>query len=242
MKLNRSQLSFLITLFSMSLMVLALYNIHLGAKEKGEYIIELSLLEDEELEKMLEEEKKAEQEKDQPSQSKSNLAVNEASKPSFGKPEPLKTLEELQEEQETSSNSSEEIDFLNSTTGYGASLKKLSKQREEAKQKLGELEAKKTKSTSYSKRNTTVSYSLVDRSHYDLPIPVYTCIEGGKIVINILVDSNGYVIQAEVNKKSSNTLNGCLVDNAITYALLARFNPRAGDNQKGTITYLFQEK
>lgn len=242
MKLNRSQLSFLITFFSMSLIVLALYNIHLGAKEKGEYVVELTLLNDEELEKLLEEEKKAEKEIDQPSQSKSNLAVNEASKPSFGKPEPLKTLEELMENNETSSTSDEESDYLNSTNGYGASLKKLSKQREEAKQKLGELEAKKTKSTSYSKRNTTVSYSLVDRNHYELPIPVYTCIEGGKIVINIIVDASGYVTEAEVNKKSSNTLNGCLVENAITYALLARFNSSKELNQKGTITYLFQGK
>ena len=146
------------------------------------------------------------------------------------------------ENDETSSTSDEESDYLNSTNGYGASLKKLSKQREDAKQKLGELEAKKTKSTSYSKRNTTVSYSLVDRNHYELPIPVYTCIEGGKIVINILVDASGYVTEAEVNKKSSNTLNGCLVENAITYALLARFNSSKELNQKGTITYLFQGK
>ena len=242
MKLNRSQLSFLITFFSMSLMVLALYNIHLGAKEQEEYIIELTLLDDEELEKLLEEENKANKELDQPSQSKSNLAVNEASKPSFGNPEPLKTLEELKEDLESSSTSDEETDFLNSTTGYGANLQKLAKQREEAKQKLGELEAKKTKNTSNFKRRTTVSYSLVDRTHSDLPLPVYTCIEGGKIVINILVDRSGYVIEAEVNKKSSNTLNGCLVENAITYALLARFNPSDVDNQKGTITYLFQGK
>ncbi|MEB8328573.1 hypothetical protein OO009_04330 [Flavobacteriaceae bacterium KMM 6897] len=242
MKLNRSQLSLLITFFSMSLMVLALYNIHLGTKEKGEYIVELTLLDDEELEMLLEEEKKAAKELEESGQPKSNLAVNEASKPTFGKPEPLKTLEELRDDQETASNSDEETDFLNSTKGYGASLQKLSKQREEAKQKIGELDAKKTKSTSYSKRNTTVSYSLIDRNHYDLPIPVYTCIEGGKIVINILVDNNGSVIDAEVNKKSSNTLNGCLVENAITYALKARFNSGSGENQKGTITYLFQEK
>lgn len=242
MKLNRSQLSFLITFFSMSLMVLSLYNIHLGSKEKGEYIVELTLLDDEELELLLEEELKEAKELEQTNQIKSNLAVNETSKPSFGKPEPLKTLEELMDDQETASNSDEETDFLNSTTGYGASLQKLSKQREEAKQKLGELEAKKTKSTSYSKRNTTVSYSLIDRNHYDLPIPVYTCIEGGKIVINIIVDNNGYVIEAEVNKRSSNTLNGCLVENAITYAQSAKFNSGTGENQKGTITYLFQEK
>ena len=59
MKLNRSQLSFLITFFSMSLIVLALYNIHLGAKEQGEYVVELTLLNDEELEKLLEEENQA---------------------------------------------------------------------------------------------------------------------------------------------------------------------------------------
>ena len=51
----------------MSLVVLALYNIHLGSKEKGEYVVELTLLDDEELEKLLEEEKKAAKEIDQPS-------------------------------------------------------------------------------------------------------------------------------------------------------------------------------
>lgn len=238
MNLNRSQLSLLITFLSMSLLVLSLYNIHLGSKEEEEYVIELSLAEEELLEKIEEEE--AELQK--PGQSKSNLAYNETAKPSLGNPEPLKTLEELMEEQETASNSDEDTDYLSSETGYGASLKKLARQRQEAKQKIGELEAKKEAPTSFFKRNTTVSYSLLDRNHYDLPIPVYTCIEGGKIVVNIKVNASGNVTEAEVNKKSSNTLNGCLVDNAITYALKARFNAASRAEQRGTITYLFQGK
>jgi outer membrane biosynthesis protein TonB len=241
MNLNRSQLSLLITFLSMSLLVLSLYNIHLGSKEKEEYIIELSLAEEELLEKIIEEEEKAE-EPQNPGQSKSNLAYNETAKPSLGNPEPLKTLEELMDEQETASNSEEDTDYLSSETGYGASLKKLARQRMEAKQKIGELEAKKEAMTSFSKRNTTVSYSLLNRNHYDLPIPVYTCIEGGKIVVNIKVDAFGKVTEAEVNKKSSNTLNGCLVDNAITYALKARFDGASRAEQRGTITYLFQGK
>tara|TARA_R110002020_G_scaffold63170_2_gene168789 strand:- start:162143 stop:162817 length:675 start_codon:yes stop_codon:yes gene_type:complete len=224
----------------MSLLVVSLYNIHLGSKQEEEYEIELSLVEEDMIEEEMEKEPLEESEK--PGQSKSNLAYNETAKPSVGSPEPLQTLEELMEEQETASNSEEDTDYLSSDTGYGASLKKLAKQRQEAKQKIGELEAKKEAPTSFSKRNTTVSYSLIDRTHYDLPIPVYTCIEGGKIVINIIVNSSGNVTEATVNRKSSNTLNGCLVDNAITYALKARFDNASRNDQRGTITYLFQGK
>ncbi len=42
MDLNRSQLSFLITLFSLSILVLLMYNLHLGAEKQEEYVIEMS--------------------------------------------------------------------------------------------------------------------------------------------------------------------------------------------------------
>ncbi|MEM7381043.1 MAG: hypothetical protein AAF361_07575, partial [Bacteroidota bacterium] len=84
--------------------------------------------------------------------------------------------------------------------------------------------------------------SCLGRSGYRLPPPIYTCIEGGKVVINIEVDANGNVIEADFNDKSSSTSNGCLVDNAITYALRARFSSSNLAMQKGTITYLFQSK
>lgn len=243
MNLNRKQLSFLITFFSMALVVLGLYNIHLGQEEKEEYVIELSLLEEEDLEKQIEEELKDMEEMAKADPVKSHIAYNEANKPSFGNPEPLKTLEEIMEEQELSSDSDDPTDYLSSDSEYAARVKELAKRRREKQELLGEKEASKEVMTNnLAKRRTSISYSLVDRRHTSLPIPIYTCIEGGKVVINIKVDALGKVIEADVNKKSSSTLNGCLVDNAIEYALKSKFNAGEKVEQMGTITYLFQEK
>ena len=57
MNLNKSQLSLLITFFSMSIVILLLFNIHLGGIKEDEYVIEMSLA-DEDIEKLLEEEEK----------------------------------------------------------------------------------------------------------------------------------------------------------------------------------------
>ena len=54
MNLNRSQLSFIITFFSLTIVILLLFNIHLGSEEQEEYIIEMSLM-NEELEKIAQE-------------------------------------------------------------------------------------------------------------------------------------------------------------------------------------------
>lgn len=223
----------------MSLIVLLLYNIHLGGQEKEEYVIEM-VLADEDLEELLKEQEKLMEEIAKADPVKSHMAYNEASKPTLGEPEPLKTLEELMEEK---AEAEESKDFLSSDTGYAASLKELAKKREEKKQLLGEREAQKEERTqNLAKRKTSVSFSLVDRHNFDLPPPIYTCIEGGRVVVNIKVDALGYVIEAGFNEKSSNTSNGCLVDNAIEYALKARFNASSKPSQMGTITYLFQGK
>ena len=108
---------------------------------------------------------------------------------------------------------------------------------------LGEKEAVKKEYTNYLKdKRTSISYSLVDRNAYELPPPIYTCIEGGKVVVNIEVDRQGYVTDAHFNANSSSTSNGCLVENAIAYAQRARFSPATRDGQKGSITYLFISK
>ena len=239
MNLSRSQLSLLITTFSLGIVVLTLYNIHLGATVEEEYVIEMSLA-DEDIEELLkEEEELREAEKSDPV--KSHMAYNETAKPSFGQPEPLKTLEELMEER-AADHPSEEASFADSDA-FSESLKKLAQKREETKQLLGEQEAKKKEYTNYLKdRRTSISYSLVDRNAYELPPPIYTCIEGGKVVINIEVDKLGFVTDAQFNAKSSGTSNGCLVDNAIAYALKARFSTSGRATQKGSITYLFQSK
>ncbi|UII74562.1 hypothetical protein LV716_09805 [Flagellimonas sp. HMM57] len=239
MNLNRSQLSFLITFFSMSLIVLLLYNIHLGGVKEEEYVIEMSLA-DEDIEELLKQEEERMEELANNDPIKSHMAFNETAKPSVGNPEPLKTLEELLEERELNSEQSE---FSSSDSDYAAHLKELAKKREEKKQKLGEREAQKEEFTNNLKdKRTSISYSLLDRNAYSLPPPIYTCIEGGKVVINIKVDASGYVVEADFNDQSSGTSNGCLVDNAIAYALKARFSPDSKNSQIGTITYLFQRK
>ena len=239
MNLNREQLSFLITFFSMALVVLLLYNIHLGGMEEEEYVIELSLA-DEDIEELLKEEEKRLEEMANNDPIKSHMALNETAKPTIGNPEPLKTLEELKEEIELTSDASE---YSAADGAYADYLKKLTEKRQEKKQQLSEREEQKESFTNALKdKRTSISYSLVDRNAYSLPPPIYTCIEGGKGVINIKVDNNGYVTEADFNAQSSGTSNGCLVDNAIKYASKARFSPDKKNSQIGTITYLFQSK
>lgn len=243
MSLNRGQLSLLITLFSMSIIVLVLYNISLGQgkSEEDEYIVEMMLAE-EDIDELIEEKERLMEEMANAEPIKSHMAYNETAKPSYGSPEPLQTLEELMAEKEADSDSDELTDML-SDGEYAARVKELKKKREEAKQRLGEKEAnKETFTNNLAKRQTSVSYSLIERFSRKLPPPIYTCIEGGKVVINIEVNASGNVVEADFNERSSGTSNGCLVDNAIAYALRAKFNSASRKNQKGTITYIFQEK
>ncbi|SEK86453.1 hypothetical protein SAMN04488008_102325 [Maribacter orientalis] len=242
MNLNRQQLSLLITFFSMSIVVLILYGIQLGGEEvtEDDYVVEM-VMDTEILEEILEEEN-AKEDQANADPIKSHLAFNETAKPSYGNPEPLQTLEELMEERSEMSDADPSENAI-SDTGYAERVKALAKKREEKKQLLGEKEAQKKEFTNnLAARRTSVSYSLVDRNNYKLPPPIYTCIEGGKVVINIEVNALGYVTEADFNEKSSGTSNGCLVENAIAYALKARFNSSEKESQKGTITYLFQGK
>ncbi len=242
MQLNRNHLSFLITFFSLGIIVLGLYNLHLGkeSNSEDEYIVEMMLAE-EDIEELLKEKEQLEDlAKAEPI--KSHTAFNETARPTYGDPEPLQTLEEIMAEQAIEGDGGPTDTLLDGE--YASRVKELAKKREEAKKKLGEKEAEKKEFTNnLAKRQTSVSYSLVDRNNYKLPPPIYTCIEGGKVVINIKVDALGNVIDAFFNEKSSGTSNGCLVDNAITYAYKAKFSGNsAKPSQKGTITYLFQGK
>ncbi len=223
----------------MSIIVLLLFNIHLGGMQEEEYVIEMSL-DDEDIEELLKEEEERLEELANNEPIKSHMAFNETAKPTIGNPEPLKTLEELMEERALNS---EEGEFSDADSDFANQLKELAAKREEKKELLGEREAQKEEFTNYLKdRRTSISFSLVDRNAYSLPPPIYTCIEGGKVVINIKVDSNGYVTEADFNDSSSGTTNYCLIENAITYALKARFSPDSKNSQIGTITYLFQGK
>lgn len=239
MDLNRKQLSLIITIFAMSIVVLLAYSIRLGEEQEDEYVIEMALTE-EDLEELLEKEEEKLEEIAQNDPIKTHRAFNETAKPNIKNPEPLKSLQELMEEREMSDANK---DFLSNDAGFAANLKELAKKREEKKNKLGERESQKKEYTqNLAERRTTISFSLIDRDAYDLPPPIYTCLRGGKVVINIEVNSSGDVTEANFNEKSSNTKDYCLIENAIAYAFKARFSSHSKQSQIGTITYLFQSK
>ncbi len=93
-----------------------------------------------------------------------------------------------------------------------------------------------------SNKNSTMSYSLVNRTHKFLPTPIYLCEKSGEIVINIIVNHLGKVTNTSVNGSSTST-NECLIDHAIEYAEKARFSTDASKKtQIGTITFSFVGK
>lgn len=234
MPLNKSQVSLLITGVLMSAVVLLLFNTHLGDTAAEAEGITIDLVK--------EPPKKTENKKPKANTSplKTHRAFNETAKPTPSQPKPLKIRKALREIQPTPSNPEE---LLKDNDPFMNKLRQLVAKRKTQQQLLKEQTIlKEVRITSTTDRRTSVSYALVERNAYFLPTPVYTCIEGGKVVINIKVDDRGYVTKAYFNPSSSETRNGCLVDNALTYARKARFSPSSPKAQEGTITYQFQAK
>ena len=93
-----------------------------------------------------------------------------------------------------------------------------------------------------SNKNSSISYSLVDRTKVNIPPPIYLCEVSGKIVINIVVNAEGSVIETNYNT-SSTSVNGCLIDHALEYAKASTFTPNSSKpRQLGTITFIFKGK
>ncbi len=104
----------------------------------------------------------------------------------------------------------------------------------------GETERKKENAFT---GRSTINYFLKNRYNDKLPNPIYTCISGGLVYINIKVNQQGKVVDASYNRSKSNTSNECLVETALKYARRAKFNSdfKAKEIQKGYITYDFHE-
>ncbi len=94
------------------------------------------------------------------------------------------------------------------------------------------------KSTFYS-GESSVTYSLTSRFARYMPIPVFKCEFGGKVVVSITVNRKGIVQKATI--ESSSQQDECLSEVAVDAALRSRFNekPDAPVSQTGTITYIF---
>lgn len=103
-------------------------------------------------------------------------------------------------------------------------------------------EKRRAPSSSGTNKNSSISYSLVNRKKIEIPPPIYLCESGGKVVINITVDNEGNVTDTNYNNASS-TDNGCLVDTALEYAKASLFNANSSKpSQIGTITFIFKGK
>lgn len=102
-----------------------------------------------------------------------------------------------------------------------------------------ERERDSLKSVFYS-GESSVSYNLKDRYARFLPIPVFKCEFGGKVVVEIWVNPKGAVQKAVVLEEQSEA-DDCLWRVAVDAAGRSRFNvsPDAPAMQKGTITYHF---
>jgi hypothetical protein len=87
---------------------------------------------------------------------------------------------------------------------------------------------------------SNIIYYLDNRYHVSLPIPVYLAQGGGKIIIEIVVDRQGKVIQA-TPKAGQKILDEQIIIYAQTAALRTLFNAdaKAPSTQKGTIHYTF---
>ena len=85
------------------------------------------------------------------------------------------------------------------------------------------------------------SYSLAGRSLVgDLVRPTYNVSEEGRVVVTIIVNSEGAVISATVGA-GTNISNPELRRAAVEAAQKTRFNKiNTGNNQSGTITYMFR--
>ena len=101
---------------------------------------------------------------------------------------------------------------------------------------------KKQQNKDSSDKNSSISYSLVDRTKINIPPPIYLCEESGKIVISIVVNAQGKVIETNYNNAST-SINGCLVDHALEYAKASTFSTNnSKPRQLGTITFIFKGK
>jgi len=88
---------------------------------------------------------------------------------------------------------------------------------------------------------TRIYYELKGRTHTYLPIPIYKCQGSGKVVLSIQVNQKGIVEEARIIEGESTTADICLIETAVTTALISRFNADINSPkiQGGTLTYHF---
>jgi hypothetical protein len=90
------------------------------------------------------------------------------------------------------------------------------------------------------KGKSNIHYLIGNRYHLQLPIPVYLALGGGEVVVDIVVNRNGEVLQA-TPRETTNISDPTILAYAKQAAEKTIFNPdnSAPDKERGTISYLF---
>lgn len=226
----------IITSLLFAVLFLALYNLNMANKQKrvGEMLVDL-----EQFQKEKAPEEKPEQQEEPPQQKQRNIQTNKAyNEDKEARDADMKNKLDEIFQKNSASQEAEESEDTKGDGNYQVSKKTADKKKEAS---TGDDSSEESSQKSAVYDYSSISFSLKGRRAVKIPNPVYTCDVAGKIVINIQVDANGYVIDTSLNKGSSTSGNECLVERALEYAAGARFSKLAGKNeQPGTITYYFR--
>lgn len=227
----------ILTILSFAVLMLALYNFKLATnnQETAEMLVDLAQYKVEEKKEVQPEEQQKSSRRN-PRNVQTHQAYNqdkETREADF-----KNQLDKIFEKNSAQQEQSENEDTEGSEGNYALSKKNAE---ERKKQSDGDDSAEEASQKSAVYDYSSISFSLKGRRAVKIPNPVYTCDTAGKVVINITVDANGYVVDRSVNKRSSTTTNECLTDRALEYSAGAKFSKLAGRNsQPGTITYHFR--
>jgi TonB family protein len=81
------------------------------------------------------------------------------------------------------------------------------------------------------------------RKLISFPIPEYTDLDTGTVVVNIWVNKKGFIKNAQIDSLKSTTVNKTLLDNALKTAKRARFSKIDIDIiECGQLTYRYKQK
>ena len=191
--------------------------------------IEPSEIEEIEQEEIIEEKKDLLKEFQDPSTNQASSRSNERSVEDLRSS--MKSLEGSRDDEETDL-------FSDKAKNRNVSTKKI----KETETTEGKGESERKSENAFTGRST-INYYLKNRYNNKLPNPIYTCIAGGFIYIDIKVNQQGRVVEANYNRSKSKSSNECLKETALKYAKRAKFNTdfKAVENQKGYITYDFSK-
>lgn len=231
--LNRKQWALVLSSVILGVFLILSYQLKLRSIA-NEILIELNLEEPEEKEPEIVEEKKEEKPIEE-STPKTNKAYNSSLKETFATPPQAKNTPNALEKTEKLN---EEGALEGIASDFELKLRAL--QANNIQDRIDSIGI--PDEVNNFKKDTRIWYSLANRTHRKIAVPIYICDMGGKVAVNILVSASGNVLETNINQKSSTTNNGCLLETAQEYAQKTTFMPGKDGNQWGVIYYLFSKR